>query len=92
MAFLAAITILVVVVRAGLKQDSRSSPATNRTTSTQTTRTKKKTVHTRVYIVRSGDTFASIASRTGTTVARLEQLNPSVSPTSLRIGQKIRVQ
>ena len=92
LAFLAAITILVVVVRAGLRQGSPSNPGTNRTTSTQTVRSKGKKHHVRMYTVRSGDTLALIASRTGTTVVRLEQLNPRVNPTALRIGEKIRVQ
>jgi len=46
----------------------------------------------RAYTVQSGDTLESIAAKTGTTVARLEQLNPGVDPTALRVGEKIRVQ
>jgi N-acetylmuramoyl-L-alanine amidase len=45
----------------------------------------------RTYTVQSGDTFASIAIKEGTTVASLEQLNPGVDPTTLHIGEKIRV-
>ena len=37
-------------------------------------------------------TLASIAAKTGTTVARLEQLNPGIDPTALRVGDTIRVQ
>jgi LysM repeat protein len=46
----------------------------------------------RTYVVQSGDTFASIAIKERTTVARLEQLNPGVEPTTLHVGEKIRVQ
>ncbi len=41
--------------------------------------------------VQSGDTFFSIASRNGTTVAEIEGLNPGVSSNSLQVGQQIRV-
>jgi len=41
--------------------------------------------------VQRGDTFGSIASRSGTTVAALEALNPGVSSTSLQVGEQIRV-
>ena len=43
-------------------------------------------------LLKSGDTLAGIAAKTGTTVARLEQLNPGIDPTALRVGQTIRVQ
>ncbi len=93
-AFLAAITIGAVVVRAGLNHGKHHAK-----TSTTTVTSKKKTNEhgpgrhrRRTYIVQSGDTLESIATKTGTTVARLEQLNPAVDPTALRVGEKIRVQ
>jgi N-acetylmuramoyl-L-alanine amidase len=46
----------------------------------------------RRYTIKSGDTLASIAAKTGTSVARLVQLNPGIDPTALSVGQKIRVQ
>jgi LysM repeat protein len=92
-AFLAAITIGAVVVRAGLHHGKH-----NAKTATTTVTSKKKTHkhahggHRRTYTVQSGDTLESIATKTGTTVARLEQLNPGVDPTALHVGEKIRVQ
>jgi LysM repeat protein len=41
--------------------------------------------------VQSGDTFGSIAERSGTSVAELEGLNPGVSSNALQVGQRIRV-
>lgn len=95
-AFLAAVTIGVLVVRAGLEHGKGSArpPATT----TVGTRPKQKHHHAparpraKTYTVQSGDTLGTIASKTGTTVARLEQLNPGIDPTALRIGQTIRVQ
>jgi LysM repeat protein len=94
-AFLAAITILALVVRAGLEHGRRAG---NASTATVTSKTKKKHRHghphrlVHSYTVRSGDTLAGIAAKTGTSVNRLEQLNPGINPTALRVGQKIRVQ
>lgn len=92
-AFLAVVTIGVLVVRAGF--ESGKHPATPTTTLTaRTTTGSKKHTHPRVrtYTVQSGDTLGSIAAKTRTTVARIEQLNPGINPTALRIGQRIRVQ
>ena len=91
-AFLAAITIGALVVRAGLHQGKHhAKPPTTTTTS------KKKghghgPRHVRRYTIKSGDTLASIAAKTGTSVARLVQLNPGIDPTALSVGEKIRVQ
>jgi LysM repeat protein len=94
-AFLAAITIGALVVRAGLEHGGHRHTNTPTTTATSTTKKKRhghshRPVHT--YTVQSGDTLAGIAAKTGTSVTRLEQLNPGIDPTALRVGQKIRVQ
>jgi hypothetical protein len=45
----------------------------------------------RSYVVRSGDTLAQIADRTGVPVDRLVSLNPSVDPQGLVSGQRIKL-
>jgi LysM repeat protein len=45
----------------------------------------------RLWTVRAGDTLATIAAASGVPVARLQQLNPNVEPTSLFIGDKIHL-
>jgi LysM repeat protein len=92
-AFLAAVTAAALLVRAGLQQTSPAkSPAPTVTTLAQTTHAHApKAGGSREYRVRQGDTFALIAQRLGTTVARLEHLNPGVDPSSLVVGEKIRV-
>jgi LysM repeat protein len=96
-AFLAAITIGALVVRAGLQHGTHHHGKTP--TTTVASKRKKKThghgqTHhgVRRYTVQSGDTLAAIAAKLGTTVARLEQLNPGIDPTALRVGETIRVQ
>lgn len=93
-AFLAAVTIGALVVRAGFEHGKHraSTPTTTLTTKTKTRTHGHKRPQMRTYTVQSGDTFASIAIKEGTTVARLEHLNPGVDPTTLHIGEKIRVQ
>jgi LysM repeat protein len=41
--------------------------------------------------IQAGDTLAAIASRYGTAVERLLELNPGVDPVALTVGQRIRV-
>ena len=43
------------------------------------------------YTVQKGDTFGVIATKSNTTVAAIEQLNPGVSSNALQVGQQIRV-
>jgi LysM repeat protein len=70
-------------------------PNTTRTitsTHTSATATTSGSVAGAVYTtVQSGDTFGSIAGRSGTSVAEIEGLNPGVSSNALQVGQRIRV-
>ena len=93
-AFLAAVTLGALFVRSGFEHGRHhaNTPTTTLTSRTKTTRTKHhKRRQPRRYTIQSGDTLESIATKTGTTVARLEQLNPGVNPTALRVGETIRV-
>jgi LysM repeat protein len=93
-AFLAAITIGVLVVRAGFehgKHHTGKPPATTTVTTTKKHVHIHKKGHVETYTVESGDTFGSIASKLGTTVIALEHLNPGIDPTTLSVGEKIRV-
>ena len=92
-AFLAAVTIGAIVVRAGFEHGKHRAGTISVVV---VTTTKHAHGHTKpgvkMYTVQSGDTLESIASKSGTTVAKLEQLNPNVEPTALHVGEKIRVQ
>lgn len=94
-AFLAAITIGALVVRAGLDQGKHHAKPPATTTIAKTKKHHGQRHHQaeqKTYTVESGDTLASIAVKTKTSVAKLEQLNPGIDPTALRVGEKIRVQ
>ena len=96
--FLAAITIAVLLVRAGLDDDGSgnsvpvsTAAATTSATGTVQERPPAKKPKPKYYVVESGDTFGTIAAMFGTTVEALQALNPGVSSNSLTVGQRIRV-
>ena len=99
-AFLLAATIFVLIVRAGMEDETgepaatetraattRAAPATTPRATTAAATTGAEELHT----VQRGDTYETIAEQYGTTVDALLDLNPGVDPTQLTIGQEIRV-
>jgi LysM repeat protein len=97
-AFLAAATIAVLLIKAGLGGGSKNTTtaAVTRTptvaTSTRSrTTTQTATTTARYYTIQSGDTLGSVAIKENTTVADLLRLNPGIDPQALHVGQRIRV-
>jgi LysM repeat protein len=97
-AFLAAATIAVLLIKAGLGSGSKNTTtaAVTRTptvaTSTRSrTTTQTATTTARYYTIQSGDTLGSVAIKENTTVADLLRLNPGIDPQALHVGQRIRV-
>jgi len=100
-AFLLAVTIAVLLIRAGLNGDNTpttTAPTTTASTTSTSTSTSQGTTtrHTQTgaaqyYTVQSGDTFGSISAKTGVPISQLESLNPSVSSNTLQVGQRVRV-
>ena len=95
-AFLAAVTIAVLLVRSGLQ--TKASPATTSVATTQSTPTRTGATtgtttakQKQFYRLRAGETLSDVAIRFGTTVEDLLALNPGIEPTNLNIGQRIRV-
>jgi peptidoglycan DL-endopeptidase LytE len=94
-AFLLAVTVAVLLVRAGLHgggaatttQAPQPQPIATRTT----TRPKPKPAARRFYTIQSGDTLETVAAKFGTTTQKLLALNPTIDPHALSIGQKIRI-
>jgi LysM repeat protein len=91
-AFLAAVTVAVLLVRAGLETHSTPSTTTATTTRAQSTAPAPSgRPRVRYYRLRAGETISDVAIRFGTTVERLLALNPGIEPTALNVGQRIRV-
>ena len=98
-AFLAAVTVAILLVRSGLENgDATTPPATTAaTTAAATTQpgttggTTTNQAGAEFYVIRAGDTLAVIADEHDTTVEQLLVLNPDVDPVALTVGQRIRV-
>jgi LysM repeat protein len=81
-AFLLAVTIAVLLVRAGLREGDASAGGGV---------VVAVTTGEQIYVVRKGDTLEAIARRFGTTTSELQRLNPGVDPVELRVGRRLRV-
>jgi LysM repeat protein len=106
-AFLLAVTIAVLLVKSGLDNGSQESTVAIPTTTARTTTVAPTTTisltgsaattttttaaNGRYYVIQSGDTLGSIAADYSTTVDELLTLNPSVDPSALQPGERIRV-
>lgn len=84
-AFLLAVTIAVVLIRAGMNAGSKQDSVTT------TIAKVRKTPTRRFWTVRAGDTFVVISRQTGVPVRTIVRLNKGLSSTSLHIGQKVRL-
>jgi len=89
----AATTATTTVTRTTTTETRTTTPAAPPATTGQTTTGVGTTSvpGATYYTVQKGDTFTTIAAKSGTTVAAIEQLNPGVSSNALSVGQQIRV-
>ena len=105
-AFLAAATVAVLLIKAGLDtSDSQSTTARTQTTAAHTapppptttivlsdqTSTATTPTNAQYYVIQAGDTLGAIAARYNTTVEELMTLNPGLDPNALHPGDRIRV-
>ena len=106
-AFLAAATIAVILIKAGLSGNETApttvgalptaAPTTTqpRTTTklvlTQSPTTTSTPAGAQYHVIESGDTLGSIALKYDTTVEDLLRLNPDIDPNALHPGDRLRV-
>ena len=85
------LAFLAVVLSSGLGEEeaSRDRAAERRTTTTTTT--ERRRTRRSSYTVRTGDTLATIAEKTGVPVERIQELNPNLDPQALVSGQRIKL-
>lgn len=93
-AFLLAVTVAVLLVRAGLETAPASDTTTLRTqtvgnTPASTTPVSRK--RRRYYRLKAGETLSDVAIRFHTSLEQLLALNPGIRPTNLTVGERIRV-
>ena len=83
--------LLLVTVGAFDEAEIAAREATEKARIDQRLVIRVKRAAVKFHLVESGDTLGGIAERYGTTVARLQVLNPSVDAGALRVGQQIRL-
>jgi LysM repeat protein len=52
---------------------------------------KPKPLGPKFYTLRAGDSYGSIAAKTGKDITKLQQLNPKLKPTKLQPGDRLRL-
>jgi LysM repeat protein len=95
-AFLAAVTIAVLLIKSAVGGGGGSAKATTAAAqptaaTTATARDRPATTSARYYTIESGDTLGGVAARLHTTVDKLLRLNPGIDPRALHAGQRVRV-
>ena len=90
-ALLFVVTAAVLAVHYTVQRPAHSAPVATTVTIPKVKHVKRTAAITRTYIVQRGDSFSTIAVKTHTSIARLERLNPGVSTTALRVGERITV-
>jgi LysM repeat protein len=73
--------------KAGSGPSTSDLPAATERTTTAGRQQKRRATYT----IKANDTLSGIAAETGTTVERLQELNPELDPQGLVAGQKIKL-
>ena len=90
-----AVVVVAMVLGSGVVGDDESNgnnatsdlpAATERTTTGEKPAKRRAT-----YTIKANDTLSGIAAQYGTTVERLQELNPELDPQGLVAGQKIKL-
>src|SRR5512143_235632 len=87
LALTAALVALVVIVAASMTGGEGASEPSSRTAERRTTTAPRP--RSRAYRVEPGDFLSRIAAKTGVSVDRLRELNPTIDPNNLRVGQRL---
>lgn len=97
--FILAAVVLVVVIERALDETSTATapaeptPVVSESLPAESEAAPSATApaEEQFYRIRAGDTLEAISQRFGTTVERLQELNPGIDPLALSPGQRIRV-
>lgn len=91
--FLAPLALIAALVAIALVvQLSRSDTSTSAVSTTRPARhARPAKPRPRTYIVKPGDTLTAIATKTGVSLDRLQQLNPGIDPQALYAGQRLKL-
>lgn len=90
-ALIVGFVVFIVVISASLGGSGDSKKATSSGEVTRKSNKAKGKTKAAAYVVQNGDTLTSIARKTGLSVTRLQELNPSVDPQILISGEKLKL-
>ena len=99
-AFLLALTIGVLLLRAALGDEAAPARAAAAATparqspprpAARSATTAAAAAEARFHVIRAGDTLGAVADRYETSVEALAELNPGIDPTALQVGQRVLV-
>jgi LysM repeat protein len=76
---------------AGEQAKKRDLGATAKKTKKKSSSAANGNLPTKSYTVKSGDTLAAIAEKTGIPIDKLQELNPQIDPQQLVSGQRIKL-
>jgi LysM repeat protein len=90
------VAVAVMVLGSGVVGDDgadKSADTSDLPTATERTTTSGRQAKRRraTYTIKANDTLSGIAAEQGTTVERLQELNPELDPQGLVAGQKIKL-
>jgi LysM repeat protein len=91
-----AVVVAAIVLGSGVMGDDDDGDTSARTSdlpsATERTTTAQRQQRRRaIYTIKANDTLSGIAADTGTTVERLQELNPELDAQALVAGQKIKL-
>lgn len=85
---LVAVIVAVVLVTNGALGNHHAVPAHR---VRQRVASHPTDAQTSFYVIRAGDSLSSISVKTGLSISKLEILNPSIDPSALQTGQRLRL-
>ena len=86
-----AIAFFAILFSAGGGDGGGAEPAARKQTTERRAASRAQRPRRSTYTVRTGDTLAGIAAKTGVPVERLQELNPELDPQALVSGQRIKL-
>lgn len=98
-ALLAIVLVLVLIIAgsgvfgggSSSSDDGNAQRSTPSTSPPPSQKDRKRGGNKDVYVVKEGDSLASISESTGVPVETLQELNPDVDPQALQTGQRIKL-
>jgi LysM repeat protein len=88
----AAVVALVETSHRSTTRTHKAPPAAkHHPVARQRSTSKPRPPSPRYWTITAGESFGSIAAKTGIDITKLEELNPRLHPTTLQVGDRVRL-